>query len=371
MSSRHAFLKFLFPALVLTLGCQTGDEARPPSVAENDACRGVTGETVRWIIAGSSGGGLDVLSRLLAPFYEEALGAQIAMENRVGGGGLLGARIVRDAAPDGRTLGIINGTALLVASLSEDQGNLHPQDDFTVVGRIAIEAPIWVGAPSSRLRSIEDVRASARTDPVLFGITDVSGPSFAFTSFPAELLGLDLTYLTGYLGAPEAALGLLRGEFDLTASTFETFQDRIEAGELTPILQISDRPLADHPALAAVPVLGGAEGLVAQVARERGEDPEAAVASASVLDRLFRVGRLIVGPPGLAPDQAACLSARLGDVVHDPAFLAAAERAGRTITYASPSALAEEVRVSETDLASMASVVLRYIERARGTAPTP
>jgi hypothetical protein len=163
-------------------------------------------------------------------------------------------------------------------------------------------------------------------------------------------------------------LGLLRGEVDLTASSFESTRERVDAGELTPILQISDRPFADHPALAGVPVLGGPQGLAAQVARARGEDPEAAIRRASALDRLFRIGRSIVGPPGLAPEQAACLSARLGEVVRDSAFLAAAARARRTITFAAPSALAEEVRVSEADLASMASVVRRYIARARGTA---
>ena len=373
MASRIRFQRFSCAVLVCFagLGCDGAEEARSASIDGQVGCLGVAGETVRWIVAGSPGGGVDVGSRLIAPFFETAIGAQIAVENRAGAGGRLGARIVRDAEPDGRTLGIVSGTALLLAGLSEDLQGLHPLNDFTVLGRIASEDPVWLRGPSSRFRTWEDVMARPAGEPIVFGITDVGGTSFGFASLPAELLRVELTYLPGYMGSPEVLLGLIRGEFDLTASSFESTQDRIDAGEVTPILQISDRPFADHPALAGVPVLGGPQGVAARVARERGEDPQAATQRAEALDRLFRIGRLIVGPPGLAVEQAACLSARLAEAVREPAFLAAAARARRTINFSGPAALAAEFQVTEGELSSMAFVVRRYLESVRGVAPTP
>jgi tripartite-type tricarboxylate transporter receptor subunit TctC len=328
----------------------------------------LAGETIRWIITGSPGGGLDVNSRLLAPFYETALGTTIALENRAGAGGRLAARMIRNAEPDGRTIGLLNGTALLVAGLSEDFGGFHPLDDFTVLGRIAVEDPVWIVRNDSRFQTIEDVLSDGRP---LVGLSEVGATSFVFASVPSDLLGIDVTYLPGYLGGQEYTLGLIRGEFDVAAVSFESVVPHVESGELVPILQLSDRPLSDHPSLATVPLLAGPEGLAARVARERGGDPEAAIERAAALGRLFRVGRLVAAPPGVAPEMARCLRDHLASVARDPAFLAAAGRVRRSISFAAADALSEEARVSEAELRDLAVVVRRHVALVRGVAPAP
>jgi tripartite-type tricarboxylate transporter receptor subunit TctC len=326
----------------------------------------VSGETVRWIVTSTPGGGLDVGSRLLEPFYEAATGSELVVENRAGAGGAVGARAIRDADPDGRTLGILNGTARLVADVSDEIEGLHPLRDFTVLGRIAIEDPVWVTPAASSYRSIDNVLVAGRSGPLLFGISDVGGAGFVFVSLPSELLRLPVTYVAGYPGGREYALALIRGEIDLGGFSFESQLDHIESGELVPILQISDRPVADHPSLHGVPVLAGEEGVVARAARARGEDPAAALSQAAAFSQLFRVGRIVVGPPGLAPDLARCLSGRLAGVAADPAFLDAAARANRTIRFASPEDLEAELTGIEEYRESLASILERHIEQARG-----
>jgi tripartite-type tricarboxylate transporter receptor subunit TctC len=326
----------------------------------------VSGETVRWIVTSTPGGGLDVGSRLLEPFYEAATGSELVVENRAGAGGTVGARAIRDADPDGRTLGILNGTARLVADVSDEIEGLHPLRDFTVLGRIAIEDPVWVTRAGSSYRSIDDVLVAGRSGPLVFGISDVGGAGFVFVSLPSELLRLPVTYVAGYPGGREYSLALIRGEIDLGGFSFESQLDHIESGELVPILQISDRPVADHPSLRGVPVLAGEEGVVARAARARGEDPAAALSQAAAFSQLFRVGRIVVGPPGLAPDLARCLSDRLASVAADPAFLDAAARANRTIRFASPEDLEAELTGIEAYRESLASILERHIEQARG-----
>ena len=59
---------------------------------------------VRIIVPFAPGGGVDTVSRLLAQKLTEQTGGAFVVENRAGGGGLVGADLVAKAAPDGYTL---------------------------------------------------------------------------------------------------------------------------------------------------------------------------------------------------------------------------------------------------------------------------
>lgn len=353
--------------VVSTIGCQPrGDGERAPDGNPSEACSALEGQTARWIVPFSAGGGYDVYSRLIRPFYEEALGARIVVENRSGAGGRLGARVLRDAEPDGLTLGIINAYALLVMGLAEGVTGLHPVDDFTVLGRVAVGDPVWVTRPGSGFTSIEDVLAHRGPSPILFGLNDVSGTGFVAASVAADLLGIDVTYLVGYPGTRESSLGLIRGEFDLGAFTFESIIDLVQAGELIPLLRISNSGFQPYPSLGSVPVLAGTDGLAARVAQERGEDPERSVARAAALSGIFEVGRLVAAPAGLEPRLAECLSHRLAQVMRDPEFHAAAERAQRALDFSEPATVATELESTEEERLSLAAVLRRHAALARG-----
>jgi tripartite-type tricarboxylate transporter receptor subunit TctC len=354
-----------FLACLLAAGCGGGADARS-TLGSEGSCPAVAGETVRWIVASGAGGSMDVVSRLLEPFYERAIGAEIAVEIRAGAGGAIGGRAIRDADPDGLTLGVVNGTARLVADLSEELQGLHPLRDFTVLGRVAVEDALWVTGSASPYRTIQDVLSAAERQPVLFGISDVGATSFVLTSVPAELLDLDVAYVSGYPGGQEYLVGVIRGELDVGGIAFESVRDRIEAGELRPILQISERPIAEHPSLEGVPLLGGPDGLAAQRARERGEDPEAALLHTDALNRLFQIGRLVVAPPGLPAEVSTCLSERLAGVMGDPEFLAAAATARRPISFADPATLSDQVQEVDDDLQLLSTILREHIARTRG-----
>jgi tripartite-type tricarboxylate transporter receptor subunit TctC len=322
---------------------------------------------VRWIVPTSPGGGQDVLSRLLEPFLERAIGAEIVIENRMGAGGMRGARTIRDAAPNGRTLGIVNGTGRIVAELSGDAAGLHPLNDFTLLGRITVEDPVWMVAPESPFGRVEDLWSRVGR-PIVLGITDVGGSGFVFVSVAAELLGLEVRYLPGYPGGREYALGLMRGEYDVGGFSFESNRDRVEAGDLIPIVQISDGPVGDHPALRGVPVFAGPDGVAARRAAARGADAGAIVAQARALAQLFEFGRVIVAPPGLPEDVGSCLAGRLAEVAADSAFLAAASRAQRTISFATREDFAAELEGWSEERRWLVPILQRQLEVARGGA---
>lgn len=357
-------------ALLSTLaGCseEASDDARgTPSGA---GCPGLAGETVEWIVPYPPGGGYDVFSRLLEPYVERAVGVEIVVVNRAGAGGIVGARTVRDAEPDGRTLGLVNGTGLLVAGLDEGVRNLHPVDDFTLLGRITVSDPVWVAGPRASRGFLDSLLSEPGPRPVVFGISDVGSVGFISAAVASGLLGLDVEYLAGYPGSREASLGIIRGEMDLGGFTFESIRDRVEAGDLVPVLQISDTPVADDPLLRGVPVLAGEDGLAARSARRIGRDPRPVVAVASALARVFDAGRMVVAPPGLDPQLTRCLRSRLASVAADPAFLASAARARRTVAWASAAEVAADLEATADARRRIGDDLRSHIRRVRGGRP--
>src|SRR6476619_985147 len=60
--------------------------------------------TVTLVVPYPPGGGVDAMARVVAERMSAALGQQVVVDNRGGGGGLIGTRAVQKAAPDGYTL---------------------------------------------------------------------------------------------------------------------------------------------------------------------------------------------------------------------------------------------------------------------------
>ena len=60
--------------------------------------------------------GYDVYSRLIEPHLEAAPGAEIAVTNIEGAGGVIGTKRISEAAGDGRTLGLVNAGGLMGSS---------------------------------------------------------------------------------------------------------------------------------------------------------------------------------------------------------------------------------------------------------------
>ncbi|MEO1017695.1 MAG: tripartite tricarboxylate transporter substrate binding protein, partial [Pseudomonadota bacterium] len=67
--------------------------------AQEPSCTPLEGETIRWIVPYSPGGGYDTYSRLIEPVLERHLQAEIAMVNMPGAGGMLGAKSISAAEP--------------------------------------------------------------------------------------------------------------------------------------------------------------------------------------------------------------------------------------------------------------------------------
>ncbi|MFH1144361.1 MAG: tripartite tricarboxylate transporter substrate-binding protein [Candidatus Eisenbacteria bacterium] len=329
--SRRDFCKRALAAAAVTIAPAW---LRPHPAHGSGPCPEVDGETIRWIVPTSPGGGYDQYSRLIEPFYESRLGAEIVIENLPGAGMIRGSRRIMEAEPNGRTLGILNAGALLMARMGGDQEAPDPAADFTVLGRISLTPQIWATGGDSPLRSLSDVFALARERPIVFGITEFGANNPVNAVVASRILGIESALVPGYQGSSGISLAAIRGEIDVAPLTYEARVGSMETGDLTPILQVSMSPISSHPSLEGVPCLGGENGAAAVRAAELGRDVEEAKAEARALCLLLGAGRLAAAPANLPPGLAACLEEQLRLALDQPECRAAAELAHLEIDLA-------------------------------------
>src|ERR1044072_7033058 len=94
------------------------------------------------------GGGVAGLPRGGADRLPAALGQQVVVDNRGGGSGLIGTRVVQKAAPDGYTLLLGHtGSISINTSLYANTG-FDPRKDFAAIGLLASMPGVVIAHPS-------------------------------------------------------------------------------------------------------------------------------------------------------------------------------------------------------------------------------
>ncbi len=355
--TRRAFIHRLMTAGTFVLAHQWG---RPGIMADDSKCHPFEGQTIHWIVPHAVGGGYDTYSRLVAPYLAQALKAEMVIENIPGAGGIVGARAIKAAPPDGLTIGILDGSGMLVASLAGEPKAPQIADDFHIVGRIARSRQVWAVRSRAPFQSIADVLQAAAQRAIVFGTLNVASLSFCNIVIASHLLGVEAEIVSGYRGSKAGVLAVQRGDVEIICYSFESILRHIESGTIKPILQISDEPISAHPVLMDVPLLGGVDGLAASRAREAGGDPREAEMDMDTLMAIIGVGRLIVAPRRLAPDKARCLEQALLATLNTPDFKMAAAKAKRSFDVGD----AETVNASLQVVARRVDVFRRLMQGA-------
>jgi tripartite-type tricarboxylate transporter receptor subunit TctC len=278
------------------------------------------GTNVRWIVPYSPGGGYNVYARMLEPFLEEQIGAEIVVENHPGAGGAIGHTKIFKSRPNGRTMGILNSGGLVMAGIA---GELDfTIDQYTIFGRMVdTRQCIYVGKPAYErgFKTIQDVLNAKK--PLIFGATGPSSNGFFGASVFTHLFGIKRKFLSGYPGSTEVVLGATKGEVDLLEFTFSSVTGAVEAGDIIPIVLIGPN-VPNHPIFKERKI-----PTVMEVARMVGADPDDALGAAQVT----AAGRVIAGPPGIPASLTKCVGDGLYRAMTHPGFKAIAKGARRPI----------------------------------------
>src|SRR3954471_16425048 len=90
---------------------------------------------IKLIVPFAAGGNIDVTGRLMATRLSQALGQQVVVENRVGGGGIIAMEAVQRAAPDGYTL-LWASTNVMAIVPATTKVKYDPVKDFAPISEL-------------------------------------------------------------------------------------------------------------------------------------------------------------------------------------------------------------------------------------------
>ena len=195
------------------------------------------------------GGGTDFLARLVAQKLAEKWGVPVIVENRVGGNGIVGARAVASAQPDGYTL--YTGSSNLMIMLASLYNNL-PFDtlkDFEPVSPIASQHSVLITHSSVPARTLLEFVALAKLRP---GVFNFASPGIGSYDHLAMLMfqsrtGIDATHVP-YKGSADAVTALLSGgDVSVMFGSIGTITPHVKLGRLRALAITSPSRVAALP----------------------------------------------------------------------------------------------------------------------------
>jgi tripartite-type tricarboxylate transporter receptor subunit TctC len=174
-------------------------------------------QPIKIIVAAAPGGPSDIPARLASQILQPKLGQPVVIENRGGGGGVIGVREVIKSPPNGYTLLSAGGAQLAVVPALSASANYDPTKDLAPVAKFMESFQILVVHPSSPWKSIKDLIADAKANPGKFNFAHVGNGHL--THLAGEMFMASTgTKLTGvpYRSGGESATAVLSQAVHMT-----------------------------------------------------------------------------------------------------------------------------------------------------------
>jgi tripartite-type tricarboxylate transporter receptor subunit TctC len=276
---------------------------------------------VRFVVGFLPGGPSDTIARVLAVRLGEGLGQTVLVDNRAGAGGNVSAEIVARAQPDGYTMLLGTGGAMVIAPITGQKVGFNADRDFAPVSMLGESMGLLAAHPSLGVSNVEDLVKIARAKP---GDIDYASSGVGtIHHLAAELLcamaGIRMTHVP-YKGSGAVLPAMLGGQVKIGFGPIVPAIPHVKSGKLKALgVTGAKRSLAapDIPTIGEQGYKGfgaaswyglfvPAKTPVPVVARLN-KEVAAAIAAPEVRDRLMRDG---VEPESSTPQ---ALSARVMD----------------------------------------------------------
>jgi tripartite-type tricarboxylate transporter receptor subunit TctC len=188
---------------------------------------------VRLIVAFAPGGATDFTARIIADRVQSILGQPIAVENKPGANGAIGAEYVAKSDPDGYTLFFTTVGAVAINPALRSDLPYDPLKDFTAVGKAAVNSTILVINADMKISSVRELAELARRKPgsITIGITGRGAISDLGRQLFEDAAGIKLQEVP-YRGAAPAITDMLAGHLDGLFGDVPTIMGQVRAGKL-------------------------------------------------------------------------------------------------------------------------------------------
>jgi len=207
---------------------------------------------VRLIVPLAAGGGMDTVTRAVASPLAERLAQTVVVDNRPGGGTVIGTELAVRAPADGHTLLMVS-LSTAVNPVLQKKLPFNTAKDLVPLINLAFSPNLLVTHPALAANNIAQLLALAKAKPG--GVIFASGGSGSTTHLAAELLGLmggvKMTHVP-YKGASPATIDLLAGRVNWMFGTILPTLPHVKAGKLRALGVSSPKRTATLPDVPAI-----------------------------------------------------------------------------------------------------------------------
>ncbi len=220
---------------------------------------------VRIVVPFAAGGSTDLLARSIAQRLNEAWRQPVIVDNRAGGGGIVGSEHVARSPADGYTLLVGTVTTHGVAPGLYRKLPIDPQRDFAPITEFALIPQVLSVHPSIPVRSLKELTALARARPgdLNYGTAGNGSASHMAMELFQSVAKVKLTHVP-YKGTGPALAELLGGHLSLMFDVVMTSLPHMQAGRLRPLAVSSLQRSKTVPEIPTVAEMGypGFEAIV-------------------------------------------------------------------------------------------------------------
>ncbi|MDP2371191.1 tripartite tricarboxylate transporter substrate binding protein BugE [Rhodoferax sp.] len=266
------------------------------------------------------GGTTDIIARTIADALGKALGQTVIVENKAGGGGVIGANETAKAAPDGYSLGMATVSTTAANPAINPRIPYNPLIDFTPIINIAATPNVIAVHPSFPAKDYKGFLAELKRSPGKYSYSSsgTGGIGHLQMELYKNLSGTFITHIP-YRGAGPALNDTVAGQVLMTFDNMPSAMPFIQSNRLIPIVVAAPQRLTQLP---NVPTF-----------MEVGLEP---------VNRMAYYG--IYGPKGLPREVVDKVNAAARKALEDPAVRKRIEDTGSIIVANTPEQFAAQIK---------------------------
>ncbi|MDB5814231.1 MAG: hypothetical protein JWN23_1348 [Rhodocyclales bacterium] len=215
---------------------------------------------IRLIVPLAPAGGMDTIARGVAQKLTESMGQSVVVDNRSGGGGVIGVETVSHSTPDGYTLLMMSATSLIYPLMYKAKYDMAR--DFAPVVQVTTQPYVIVVNPNVPVKSVAELIAYAKANPSKLNFASSGNGSLIhlMTELFKSMTGAPMTHVP-YRGIGAAYPDLLGGQIQLIFASSISAMPLLQAGRLRALAVTGERRAKALPDLPTV-IESGVPGFV-------------------------------------------------------------------------------------------------------------